>query len=776
MALSTGRRRTALCLALLALLPFVLFWPVTLLQRVFAEGDLFEYNYPLLHTIAEQWKAGRAPLWNPYIFGGTPLHGNMQGGAFYLPNLLLMLVPGWMGYQYGILLHYSLAGAFTFLYLRALSLARTAALFGAIVFMLGGFGMGSLGHVSTLRAYPWLPLILLGLEKWRQTGDRRHWMLGGTAMGLMLVAGHPQIPLYALLVSGAYAGAVVVGAAGGRRARLGAGCALGFLVGAGLAAVQILPTLQLAAQEYMRPSDRSYEYFVSYSLHPALLANLVFPRILPCNEAELAVYVGISTLVLALLGAWRVPSESRAHRTFFVFVALVSLVLAFGEWTPLSRLLFRLPLYNLFTCPGRNLFEFDFAIAVLAAFGVQALRSPGVGAGSRGKAVLAFVLLAGLGLGTLALVRELAPPAGRTVDGLDEMTWGHPAVSERLPFVLASLGLVGLFPAARRRWRAAASCALLVLLVFDVFSYARDIYRLSPPTVYTNRPAVLAFLHSRPERGRVLFLEQSPDDNDQKSLVLSPDSNAVHQVESINGFDSLMLRQIDQASGHVMPTYGFISGAAAYNQPQFQRFMDLLDTRYVLAPAGRTLELAPPRYRPVYADALEQVFENTEALPRFFLVPQVRPATPEQALDVLASGRWDGGPFDPRQIALVEGALRMSPLPGRAHPSMRVDVLEEMGGHVRLRVDSSDRALLVHSTNHSKGWRALVDGVAAPVYRVDGLLQGVEIPGGSHEVRFEYRPGAFVLGVAFSLLAVGLVGGALARRPRRGPAAPQDRP
>jgi hypothetical protein len=775
MALSTARRRTALCLALLVLLPFVLFWQVTLLRSVFAEGDLFDYNYPLLHVIADQWRAGRAPLWNPYIFGGTPLHGNMQGGAFYPPNLVLLLVPGWIGYQYSILMHYSLAGIFTFLYLRTLSLARTAALFGAIVFMLGGFGMGTLGHVSTLRAYPWLPLILTGLERWRQTGDRRGWILAGTAMGLMLVAGHPQIPLYALLVSGAYAGAVVVAAAPGHRARLGTGCVLGFLVGAGLAAVQILPTLQLAAQEYMRPSDRSYEYFVSYSLHPALLANLVFPRILPANEAELAVYVGISTLVLALLGAWRAPSDRRAHRTFFVFVALVSLVLAFGEWTPLSRLLFRLPLYNLFTCPGRNLFEFDFAIAVLAALGVQALRSPGVGAGSRWKAVLAFVLLAGLSLGTLSLVRELAPAAGGTVDGLDEATWGHPAVSERWPVVLVSLGLLGLFP-ARRRWRAVSSCALLVLLVIDLFSYARDIYRLSPPAVYTNRPAVVAFLQAQSERGRLLILEQSPDDNDQKSLVLSPDSNAVHQVESINGFDSLMLRQVDRASGQVMPTYGFISGAAAYNQPQFQRFMDLLNARYVLAPAGRAMELAPPRYRPVYADALEQVFENTEALPRFFLVPQVRAATPEQALDVLASGRWDGGPFDPRQVALVEGAPGMSPPPGRGHPSMRVDVLEEQGGHVRLRVDSPDRALLVHSANFSEGWRARVDGVATPVYRVDGLLQGVEIPEGRHEVRLEYRPGAFVCGVALSLIAACLVGVALASPARREPVVPPGRP
>jgi hypothetical protein len=120
------RGRDLLCALCLALLPFLLFWRVTLGHGVFAHGDLFTYNYPILRVVAEQWKEGRVPLWNPYIFGGTPLLAAIQGGVFYAPNVLLLLEPLWLWYGYSILLQYSLSGVFSFLYLRRLDLSRAA--------------------------------------------------------------------------------------------------------------------------------------------------------------------------------------------------------------------------------------------------------------------------------------------------------------------------------------------------------------------------------------------------------------------------------------------------------------------------------------------------------------------------------------------------------------------------------------------------------------------------------------------------------------------------
>jgi len=141
--------------------------------------------------------------------------------------------------------------------------------------------------------------------------------------------------------------------------------------------------------------------------------------------------------------------------------------------------------------------------------------------------------------------------------------------------------------------------------------------------------------------------------------------------------------------------------------------------------------------------------------------------TSQQALDVLASGRLDGVRFDPRDLALVEApadavathpvaVVAAEPVPERERG---VEVAERSPGFVRLRIETARDGVLVHSANYSEGWRAFVDGAPAPLWRVDGLVQGVRVSAGRHEVRLEYLPKAFVLGAAISLLS-GLTAGA----------------
>jgi hypothetical protein len=772
-----GRWRSALCLAILAVLPFALFWRIAALLDVFAEGDLHAYNYPLLHAIAEQWRAGELPLWNPYLFGGTPLHGSMQGGAFYLPNVLIFFMPTWAALQYSILLHYALAGVFMFLFLRALTLDRISAMFGSVTFMLSGFAIGHLGHVDLLRTVPWLPLILYAFERWRRDLRRGYPALAAAAMGLMLVAGHPQVPLYSLLVAGAYALFAVRAAPPHERRPVVVGLAVAFAGGAALSAIQVLPTLQLAAQEFLRPTDHSYGYFVNYSLFPPLLVNLVFPRLVPVDEAELAVYVGILTLLLAAVGAGRPPERLRQHRRLFAAVTAAALVLAFGEWTPLSRLLFHVPLYNLFSCPARNLFEFAFAMSVLASLGLQSLRSAAAPLGLARRVAAGFVLVVALGAAVLAVARAAEVPFAPALARLSEVSWADPTVAGRLPVLAASLALLCAWPAARA-WRAAASVAVLALAVYDLFSYGRLIYGPRPASVYAHAPRILAVVKAgaegEPARTAMIgAVEATADEHDE---LMGPNLNTVHGVESINGFDSAILRQVDVVSGGAMPTYGLVSGTPNYDGPLFRRFMDLLGARYVLTLAREPLELAPPRYRPLYEDADLRVFENTEALPRTFLVAAARAQTLDQVVETLRSGQLEGAPFDPRRIALVEGvppaALAASGLGGAGQdPSGRVRVLERRPGRVRFLVETDRPAVFVHSAAYSRGWKAALDAASTPVVRVYGLLQGVLVPAGRHEIALRYSPGSFWLGALVTLLAAGALGAfALSGRRRRAPA------
>jgi hypothetical protein len=68
-----------------------------------------------------------------------------------------------------------------------------------------------------------------------------------------------------------------------------------------------------------------------------------------------------------------------------------------------------------------------------------------------------------------------------------------------------------------------------------------------------------------------------------------------------------------------------------------------------------------------------------------------------------------------------------------------------------VRVDAPGAGLLVLKDSYFPGWQASVNGQAAEVVRVNGLVRGVVIPGpGQYEVEMVYRPEAFVRGLWLS--------------------------
>ncbi len=55
---------------------------------------------------------------------------------------------------------------------------------------------------------------------------------------------------------------------------------------------------------------------------------------------------------------------------------------------------------------------------------------------------------------------------------------------------------------------------------------------------------------------------------------------------------------------------------------------------------------------------------------------------------------------------------------------------------------------------HYPGWRAYADGVEAPLLRTFSYFKGVEVPPGSHTVRFEYRPASVRAGMGVTAAAI----------------------
>ena len=372
----------------------VFFWKLAFTNLILARGDTFLYFYPNWNYAADAVRHGHLPLWNPYLFMGVPFLANSQTGVLYPLNLALAWLPTTRAINLTIVLHIWLAGAGAFVFARrSLRLSRWAAWLGAATFALGGYLGAQVEHVNQLQALAWLPCLFtffdLALERWR-------WGFALAAVvAVQLLAGHSQSVFISLVGLGIYALWPLVEGAAAHRAnarylaqRLGLwlGAAM---VGALLAAAQLVPTLELAGQS-MRAGGLTWREAVSFSLSPALLLQALLPNFRQTLFSEYVAYIGMVGLALMAVGAWtswratkdggrmtdtlRPLSQEAVLRRSLSVLALLGVLFALGGYNPLYTLLVKFaPGFNLFRVPARWLALYAFGAAMLVGIGVDSV-------------------------------------------------------------------------------------------------------------------------------------------------------------------------------------------------------------------------------------------------------------------------------------------------------------------------------------------------------------------------------------------------------------------
>lgn len=414
--LSRAIQRLAPYLGLLAVC-LVFYWKLAFTNLILARGDMFLYFYPNWNYAAEAIRQGRLPLWNPYLFMGVPFFANSQTGVLYPPNLALAWLSTTRAINFTIILHTWLAGAGAYIFARrSLGLSRWPAWLGAVTFALGGYLSAQVEHVNQLQALSWLPYLFtffdLALERWRWT------FALATVVTIQLLSGHSQSVFISLVGLGLYAMWPTIENAPARRwnarqlaRRLGVwlGAAI---VGALLAAAQLVPTLELARQS-IRAGGLTWREAVSFSLSPALLLPALLPNFRQTILSEYVAYIGVTGLASSLVGTWACWRVTRDHLggqttnfspSRFVFcramsaLALLGLLLALGGYNPLYSLLVKfVPGFNLFRVPARWLALYAFGAAMLVGVGVDQI-SNGLRSHSRFEMryLIFFVLVAEL--------------------------------------------------------------------------------------------------------------------------------------------------------------------------------------------------------------------------------------------------------------------------------------------------------------------------------------------------------------------------------------------
>ena len=698
-----------------------------------------------------------------------------------------------------VVAHVVVAGLGMNAYARSRGLGRGGAFVAALGFMFSGKWMLHLlggGHYMTV-GLAWLPLVLILMESAirRRSFVRATW--AGAAFALLALGTHPQWTLYAGMFLAFWTLGETLEGAGywqdgtlpsnsprrlptGRpdfsRARslpslvldrlksglpgaldaddsretkeaparrwaraVGAWLACGACaatVALLLVAVQLLPGIEAAGQATRSVVGTSG---TALSKLPITLFSLIGPPALGMRGFDDWEYRGglgvlwAGAAVIAALAA-------RGRDRYQVAVWLGLILFAMGG----ADLVQGLPGFRLFMLPSRMLLIATLPAALLAGSATEALFAGGPPTPlelDRGRRILRGM--------TVAAVASLA---GMTALGGPKSIRIHVYWIVLIAMVPAARAVLkrggAIDPAARRR----AGVIWTLLLLADLWAVARPHVEVRPESAVFTRPACVNYLAERVgDRGRVL------DRHLPGQVTRTPVSSPLAMMlglESIRGYNPMdlhrfreFLRFIADADGPVPPIRQ-VANFPIRNPP----LLDLLGVRYLVQPASdRSLD-GNPRWRRVLDDPNPRtfnifagmaplpaysVFENRDALPRAFVVPEAAPlpARP-QLLGALKAN-------DFRRRVFLEGDWPEARSGGAAAPAV---IREYRPNRVRVGVDLAAPGFLVLTDPWFPGWTCAVDGRPARLYRADYLFRAVAVPAGRHEVAFTFAPASFRIG------------------------------
>lgn len=762
--------------------------------------DVVSLHYPMKVTLAEALRHYAWPTWSPAIFSGYPLMAEGQVGAAYPPNILLFFVfPVPLAFGLSLTFHLVLAGVGMYLFLGSLGLSPWARLIGATAFMFSGFFLGHVTHLNFVHAAAWLPLMFLGASRSAHGGSpARGAVLWGLSWGMQLLASAPQLALYSACATGAYYLYLSLSGLEGLRvsipSRLGpAAKGVGVAVAVGLAtsAVQTIPLSELAALS-ARHGGLPYDLAMQGSLPPINLISYIFPTFFGASDPdrliypgeplpwgliswwESCLYIGVFPLLFALVA---LRSPRRPPTGFFALLLVVSLLLAFGRYTPLGYfVLYQLPGFAYFRFPARISYVTTFAMCVLVGFGVDALTTPTAARTftriARGLLLGLIVIL--LAVNTILVVAEAPTLAaiewlldraiGRsiTADGQGAATGEAPAymarriyermtasivpwrVSIAIPLGLLAAGwVVSALVARQSLGMRRLSIISLALTLVDLSALHVRLVPQTPVSAIASEPTAVAILRAldtsyyriwtSPDAVSWWHARRSARSEgvpEFRRIFLMGDTGMLHGIHTIDGANQLLWRR-----------YASVLDAVRNRSPMGDKWLTALNVKYILAPPHTKVLAGQARL--VHAGEHVWIYENVDAGPRVYVTSAFR------VVDNEDRGSTSQVVWDPSREVLLEENPEIPAAP-TAEPG-RATILAYSDREIEVQAELQSSGLLVLADAYYPGWTAFIDGRPGKILVANRVFRAVALTPGVHLVRFTYNPHSLRLGAVISV-------------------------
>jgi hypothetical protein len=703
--------------------------------------DVLPFWIPTWCSLGTSLAAGHIPTWNPAVMGGIPFAADPQSGWLSaLPMALFSTLPCDVAIRMFIVLQPLVAGLGLYAFLRSEGASRPACTVGGLAMSL--FMSGSIFVVSLPFAgmFAWTMILLacasrtLRAHSWAR---RLVWLtLSALAWG-QLASAHLSDGM--VVGTGALIAYLTVRLITQVRARERSSRQAWALAGMILLAFPLVNlAILLPRFAYLPATSLGH----GYARLDVLSAKLGSPSFEPILSAGLApgypltlvkspgTYLGAVALGLSVIGLW-----SRRQRPLVVALGLygvVSYVLSLDAVARSLRPGLRSSALGSFYAhfPYRAILGMLIAVPILAALGVDAWREAESNR-TRVLMVVPGVLIWG----------ALAPAVGAVTGG------------SLLPLVAGAVGLAVLIAATRT-----PRLVLLVPLILagELIANAQaNHWPMFPASAYVRAGPIAAAL-MRSDDGR--YLSVAPSDWTKPGYHLLQDRTDW----GLMAMQRSMIFHLEEAQGYnpaqLLRYWTFVRAIdpkpIRYNAADFIRAeplaLNLLQVGYLIQPSGDPP--AVPGETAVASEARWTLYRLPDRPPRASVVTSWSVVgSPDAALSAI---RAPG--FDPARELVLETTPPIGPAATTAFGG-GADFHWEGAQSARVIVDAPTSAIVLVRNTYAKGWRATVDGHAAPVLPADYLLQGIPIAQGHHVIELTYHEptiGEGLVGSAAALVAL----------------------
>lgn len=714
-----------------------------------------------------QMRQGHLPLWNPYIYGGTPYFAGFQSALLYPPNWLHLFLSVPTAINWQIALHIFLAGYFMYLWGRSRGISMPGSFLAGIMFMFSGayYLHVYAGHLPHLCLMPWVPLVWIAVEKLSQTGNYK-WLLAGIpAMAMVILAGHPQYVYYTGIVTGLYVLMLLIKSKH-RLALFGGSAAI--VGGASLlVAIQLLTGAQ-AASEGVRSGGTDYAFASMFALPPENLLTLIAPTFFGglglkgdppdaiqyfgrCYLWEMSLYVSVAGFCMAI---YAVLVNWRKQLILSVLVVL-TLILALGKHLPLYDFLYHyLPAFDSFRCVAKFTFFTTILLSIIAGDGLDALLE------RRESYSLLWIMAGAAAVGAVCILAYGVAISSSGGDGVDG-TWGRvlsmidqshesyfPANAygntdfiRRSALVAFSssawaAGLLALVAAmfVASRFRSECAYGLLALAIVEMGVFAvRNRAEFDPAMHYPQ--AWLDVIHKGTGDFRVLNASL-PGGADVNYL----DDSLALGIQNLWGYDPGVLKRYAELMA-------VSQGGQAKDANQYQMFLPQNLSR---TPLGIFQML---RCKFILLGGSPPAVEVASPLPVAQLVNRdVVLGTRDEVLDELMKSD-----FNPRSKVVLE--TEPSIPPSAEGPNGPTDeIVRQTTDSLELKANVSAPVILLITNNYSPGWHVKsLEPSGQDHYEIQPAnytQMAIPLAKGSHHLLIEYIPTAFRVGRVISIVSL----------------------